>query len=479
MEYSSYFIFFSLNQFVKKTSYKKTKSSFDKIYNSKHMKKILLLSFFIPCLIIAQPALQPHIGLTSAPQLTDPICIPPVYTGEMDTSGYAEGDIVADFTLYKANGDSVRLSDALATGVPVLLVAGNYTCPVFRDKIADLNDITNYYAGQLQVYLVYGIEAHPIVDPSPYSGFVWTTSENYSEGVLYEQPDTYGDRLTLLDSLLVNHTIVPEILIDGPCNEWWLNFGPAPNNAYLIDTNGVVRAKQGWFNRAPENMWCEIDTLLGTNSGNCIVVGNNGTFSFTLDDDDIDYDAPGSVLSIDGMLRNLSATDNVKINIGKQFIDIPPTWGTALCADICYSPSVTLTNVVIAPGDSLPFIFYFYTGATADSGFVRVRFKNIVFPATNTVEQEYFGVTEISAGIADHREENFIIYPNPTKDNFFLDVSAQMIGKEYAVYNQLGVKIRSGKIKEKQTEIVTHDLPPGMYYLRIGDYSKCYKIIRN
>lgn len=75
-------------------------------------------------------------------------------------------------------------------GKPVLLVGGNYTCPVYRRKIQDINDMCNFYGGQLQVYVVYGVEAHPVIDVSPYSGKVWTTSANQTEGVLFEQPKT-------------------------------------------------------------------------------------------------------------------------------------------------------------------------------------------------------------------------------------------------------------------------------------------------
>lgn len=442
------------------------------------MKKAILLLFLSPFFLKAQTSLLPHIGLVSQPQTTDVICIPPVYTGEMDTSGFAEGDIVPDFTLYKANGDSVRLSDVLAAGKPVLLVGGNYTCPVFRQKIIDLNDITNYYAGQLQVYLIYGIEAHPIVDPSPYSGFAWVTSENYSEGVLYEQPDNYGERLDLLDSLLSNYSIVPEILIDGPCNEWWLNFGPAPNNAYLIDTNGVVSAKQGWFNRAPDNMWCEIDSLLGTNSGNCTVVGDNGTFSFTLDNDSIDYDIPGNVLSIHGMLRNLSSTDNVKIGISKQFIDIPSGWQTALCADICYSTSASTANVIIAPSDSLAFTFYFYSDTIADSGFVKVRFKNLNLPA-NTIYQNYSGVTTTASGILEQNLELFTIYPNPATDLIYITL-ANNEALDYEVLDVLGNVIASGKLTDETSSINISELTNGFYFFKAGkDNKQTVKIIKN
>jgi hypothetical protein len=441
------------------------------------MKKILLFLFF-PSLLVAQPVLGPHIGLTAAPSSSNLICPMPVYTGEMDSSGFDEGDLVPDFTLYKTNGDSIRLRDALSNGKPVLLIGANYTCPVFRQKISDINDITNYYAGQLQVYLIYGPEAHPIADPSPYSGTVWTTSENYSENVLYEQPDTYGERLEIIDSLLAHYTIVPEILVDGPCNNWWSFFGPAPNNAYLIDTNGIVQAKQGWFNRNPDNMWCEIDSLLGTNSGNCLTVGNNGTFSYTLvPGDSIAYGSPGDVLSVHGILKNLSLTDNVEIMISKQFVNVPADWTTALCADICYAPTVTSTNVIIQPGDSLNFIFYFYTGFTADSGLVRVRFKNINIPA-NTVFQKHYGFTSDPAtGIFEVADKDVIVFPNPVNNKLIIKTSKDLINEEFSFYDCTGKIVFKGKIGTSLTDISLVNIPAGFYYLKIGGTTK--KIIKN
>jgi hypothetical protein len=441
------------------------------------MKKIFLLCFFLPFICISQTSLLPHIGLYTVPLNSDPICTIPVYTGEMDTSGYSEGNPVPDFTLYKTNGDSVRLSDELALGKPVLLVGGNYTCPIFRQKIVELNNIASYYSGQLKVYVVYGVEAHPIIDPSPYSGFVWTTSQNNNEGVLYEQPDTYGKRLELIDSLEANYSIVPEILVDGPCNQWWQNFGPAPNNAYLIDTNGIVRAKQGWFQRAPENLWCDIDSLLGTNSGNCTTVGNNGYFNFALTDiDSTAYGVPTDVLAIHGVLRNLSPSDNVEINISKQFINIPADWSTALCGDICYAPTVNSTNVTIAPSDSLNFTFYFYTGTSADSGYVKVRFKNLNAPV-NTVNQRFFGVTFDPLGISENTTPTLNIYPNPAHDNITV-LTDLFTGKNYSVIDNSGRILIKGTLQNK-TELALENLSKGIYYLMIEGQTKPYKIIKS
>ncbi|MBK7966217.1 MAG: hypothetical protein IPK10_13660 [Bacteroidetes bacterium] len=222
---------------------------------------------------------MPSIGLNALPNSADSICpIVPTNAGGA-IPGIMTGVTVPDFKLYTLSGDSVDLSQVLQQGLPVLLISSSYTCPVFRGKIPNINTVDSIYQGQLLVYVVYTVEAHPDIDVSPYSGNVWTTSANISEGVLYRQPKTYGERMAIADSLLSHYYIRPEILIDGPCNEWWLNYGTEPNSATLIKTDGSVFAFQQWFNKAPENIFCEIDSLLGTNSGYCNSFANNGTFS--------------------------------------------------------------------------------------------------------------------------------------------------------------------------------------------------------
>ncbi len=441
-------------------------------------KRLLLLLVVMSTQMYSQTVLLPHIGLTVPPQNSDPICDIPVFTGDVALTGFQEGDIVPDFTLYKPNGDSVRLSSQLLSGKPVLLVGGNTTCPVFRNKIQALNDMTTFYAGQLQVFVIYGVEAHPIIDVSPYSGQVWTTSANQTEGVLFEQPETYSERLAMIDTLLNHYTLIPEILVDGPCNEWWNHYGPAPNNAYLIDTNGVVVAKHGWFHRTPDNMWCEIDSLLGTNSGNCVVAENNGFFGFTLDSgDSLSVGTPQEVLAIHCTLHNFSVTDNVQINIAKTSINLPDDWQSALCADVCYAPTVSSINITLAPNESQPFIFYFYTGAVADSGMVRVRFRNNN-NNNNTVLQRFFGKTESPNSLNPNAPNLVQIYPNPVGNDLMITTNMGIEGEDYFLFNPLGQLLLQGKLSASRTHINTDSIPTGLYFLQIGSQIRNRQVYR-
>src|SRR5687768_9172822 len=99
------------------------------------MKNHIYILLFVLSALCCRSQLLPGIGLNSAPGDNAVICPEQFYLGNFYSSGYHKGDTVPDFKLYGLNGDSLALSQALAGGKPVLLIAGSLTCPVFRAKI--------------------------------------------------------------------------------------------------------------------------------------------------------------------------------------------------------------------------------------------------------------------------------------------------------------------------------------------------------
>jgi len=236
------------------------------------MKK--LYTSFSAVLILAsasaQLQLKPAIGPTSLPADTDPICnIICSTTYNFNTGGLQIGDTIPQFQFYSVSGTPTDALTLLQTGKPLCIVAGSYTCPVWRGKIAALNTLVSTYGSQVNFLVVYVVEAHPNTpDVSPYSCSVWITTQNQTDGVLYLQPTTYGARkIVVTDQMNNSCTCIPTInapvVIDGPCNDFWTTFGEAPNNAYLINPlDGTVSCKHGWFNQAPLDMADCIDSLL-------------------------------------------------------------------------------------------------------------------------------------------------------------------------------------------------------------------------
>jgi hypothetical protein len=429
------------------------------------MKKIILcIQLMLFALLQAQAQLLPSIGLNNLPADTDSICPIPIAQGSGSVPGIMPGNMVPEFKLYTLNGDSVVLSEVLSQGKPVLLISSSYTCPVFRGKIPVINQVDSIYQGLLSVYVIYTVEAHPIIDVSPYSGNVWTTSSNTSAGILFEQPKTYGERKSVLNSLLNNYYLRPEVLIDGPCNEWWLSYGTEPNSATIIRQNGEVFVFQQWLDKAPENIFCDIDSLLGINSGLCNSFGNGGTF--TLEGDTIDYGSPGFVIAVNARIINQSTTENVVVNIQRQGTQMPATWQTALCTDVCYPPTTNSVQVTIPPGAVQPFIFYFYTDSIAASGMAQVRFVN-QSNSSNQYTQRYYGSTlSTSIDEPDLINTNWSVYPNPAGDYIYVS--------QYDQFDEARVFDSSGRLfniipmqQLNETQIPLKEYSSGIYFLEL------------
>jgi len=101
---------------------------------------------------------------------------------------------------------------------------------------------------QVHFIFIYTIEAHPVGSPSPYSGKEWPESASTDEeGNPRTQPTTYKQRVALATEMIQELGITIPILIDEIDNPMWCTYGPAPDIAYLIGTDGVIVDKQGWY----------------------------------------------------------------------------------------------------------------------------------------------------------------------------------------------------------------------------------------
>jgi len=430
---------------------------------------LLLLLSLIFVLLKAQPA--PFIGLNALPQMGDPICSEPVFTGSFFTSGYAVGATVSDFKLYKINGDSVTLSQVLGGGKPVLLVSGSLTCPVFRNKLADIQQVATAYAGLLEVFIVYTIEAHP-TDTSVYYGYINTTSQNQTDGILFPSPLNYGQRVALADTLIQKYGVSVPVLIDGTCNEWWKHYGPAPNNAYVIRPNGTVAIHHGWFDRSPRNIFCELDTFLGVTSGLCNMGSTSGGFTLNILNQ-VSTGSPGSVLyNYIDIINN--STQDCEIDINKIQQMIPVGWKTAFCADICYSTQEDSIRILLLAGDTMHFSLDYFTGAIPDTGNIRLGFRNVNNPS-NQFAFWTKGDTRTSTHAVDLAPTKDVVqvFPNPFNRCFSIPGKAFT---PFSIWNSEGRQIQSGTTSE-EGQICTEDITEGIYFLHIENIVK--KVILN
>ncbi len=143
-----------------------------------------------------------------------------------------------------------------------MLVNGSYTCDISRGHIEEVTELTRSYRKKLSVYVIHTMEAHPSDVASPYSisNQVWPSKLNIKDGIEARRPKTYAERRQLTSKWVDLLSIEPEVLVDNPDNVFWTLYGQAPNMAFLIRPDGVISARQIFFEEKP--MEKEIDKLL-------------------------------------------------------------------------------------------------------------------------------------------------------------------------------------------------------------------------
>lgn len=236
------------------------------------LRNFFLINLFFCTCLGAQPLLPYSINKAVLPQDSDRIVLSTTPFGDESDyfkySGFQQGDIVPDFVLYDTSGKSTQLSLLLAEGKPVLLIAGSYTCPRTRKGVMEhLDSLRLMYGEKVNIVFIYTLEAHPALpDDCPYQDeamIAAATRKNRLDLVLYRQPKNYSGRKIMAKRFIRNMHIKVPVLLDSPDNVWWRNFGPAPNNAYLLAPNGMVYRKWAWL----ETLKTEpIDELLADKS---------------------------------------------------------------------------------------------------------------------------------------------------------------------------------------------------------------------
>jgi len=136
------------------------------------------------------------------------------------------------------------------------------------------------YGEEVNFINIYTIDAHPAGSTSPYSDGEWTGRfSTDKEGNPVGQPLTYQERVEQASKTVI------EAEIDNPV---WCTYGPAPNIAYFIGTDGKIIAKQGWYD--PELMEREILSFIeGTaqiNSGVPASAGEPPDISHSINEGD-------------------------------------------------------------------------------------------------------------------------------------------------------------------------------------------------
>jgi len=212
------------------------------------------------------------------------------------------GDMAADFSLAKVGGGTVRLSDAFAKG-PVVLVFGSSTCPPFRMKTPQFEELAKQLEGKVQFFIVYSREAHAeAADSGPINDVAnsliamdadgdgaTTLAEFDGPRLTFDAFDLDGDERLVAHEFLVARRIddfasfsapltdaermqaatrfraaIPgeiPVVVDTLDNATSLAYGGLPNSAFVIEKGGEIKAKHAWA--TTQRVETALATLLG------------------------------------------------------------------------------------------------------------------------------------------------------------------------------------------------------------------------
>lgn len=136
---------------------------------------------------------------------------------------------------------------------PLVLVTASLTCNVARRQQPQVDALRKKFGDAIAVVTIYTIDAHPKGDSCPYTGKEWVPKDNERDQVLVRQPKSMMQRLKLAREFSIRFAKTDSsgtgtmILVDRMDNVAWNALGQAPNVGLLVDRNGIVQLRQGWF----------------------------------------------------------------------------------------------------------------------------------------------------------------------------------------------------------------------------------------
>ncbi len=202
------------------------------------------------------------LSLQGCAQLMSDLMLPAGATAELNHFDYVAPQVgmsAPGFALLDLQGKEVRLDDLTAER-PLVLAFASYTCPVFRERFALLDELATEFDGKADFAIVYTVESHPANAICPYTGEEWDTVFNKWAGIRIEQHKTIGERRAVASRMAKDMGIELPILVDDMDNMTWRTFGAAPASAFLIDRDKSVRLRQVWFE--PRELRDAITTLV-------------------------------------------------------------------------------------------------------------------------------------------------------------------------------------------------------------------------
>jgi hypothetical protein len=151
-------------------------------------------------------------------------------------TGPAVGDPAPPFELKKLDGTVLQLS--ALKGHVVVVEFGSYSCPVFRNRAAGMEQLKRDLGSRATFIVIYTKEAHPAGK--------WDVDRNKTDGISVEQPADDAARKTLAKTAQEKLKITLPIALDKIDNSVAEAYGLTPNGTVIIGRDGKIAARQQW-----------------------------------------------------------------------------------------------------------------------------------------------------------------------------------------------------------------------------------------
>ncbi|MDH3749054.1 MAG: redoxin domain-containing protein [Gammaproteobacteria bacterium] len=162
-----------------------------------------------------------------------------------DATAPAEAAPAPDFRLTDIDGNTVALHD-LVGEKPVVVQLGSYSCPVFRYRRFDMQELQREFVGRVDFVVIYTQEAHPVDSINPYVDRVWNPWINKIAGVNVPAHASEEQRRGQASATFDLVDLDSRFLVDGMDNAVWQQYGAAPSAAYVLDLRGNIYMRQPW-----------------------------------------------------------------------------------------------------------------------------------------------------------------------------------------------------------------------------------------
>jgi len=188
--------------------------------------------------------------------------------------------------------------------------------------------------------------------------------------------------------------------------------------------------------------------------------------------DTVMYDVPGAEIVFNTKIINTtSSTIYMRVTREQDVIPEAPTWTSAFCMDVCYTPTTDSVSYTFKPMDTVGFTLHMYTTSTPDHANSIMKWRNIN-NSSNTFYCSYFGSTDGTlAGInKNDNSANISIYPMPIVSGEIFSFNASNIkdkkNMSLEIFNTLGCLVNKSNIIEG-INFMSLDLSSGIYSYRL------------